>query len=198
MPFDIQDFSVNPLDESYFVKPVRLDYAQNGKQRSWEAVQAHDSVAILLYHLERQAFLLVKQFRAPVHMNHSQFTFTYELCAGILDKSLPLEQIAKEEILEECGYDIPAERIFKVSSFFTNVGISGNRQHLYFATLNDKYRVSAGGGIHNEEIILEYLPLKQAKEFIYNESLAKTPGLMFSFYWFFEKFGPNAEQLSQG
>ncbi len=28
---------------------------------------------------------------------------TFELCAGIVDKQIPLEQIAKEEVLEETG-----------------------------------------------------------------------------------------------
>ncbi len=197
MPFDIRYFSVSPLNDCHYVKPVRLDYTQNGQARSWEAVQAHDSVATLLYHVERQAFLLVKQFRAPVHMNHPQFTFTYELCAGLVDKQESLEQIAKEEILEECGFDIPLSRLVKISSFFTNVGISGNCQHLYFALLDDACRKHDGGGIHQEEIILEYLPLADSMSFMLDENQAKTPGLMFSFYWFYEQFGRNAEKLQQ-
>ena len=35
---------------------------------------------------------------------------TYELCAGITDKDAPLLQIAKEEVLEETGFDVPQER----------------------------------------------------------------------------------------
>jgi 8-oxo-dGTP pyrophosphatase MutT (NUDIX family) len=31
---------------------------------------------------------------------------TLELCAGIVDKSLSLVEIAQEEILEECGYKV--------------------------------------------------------------------------------------------
>jgi len=197
MPFKISDFSISTLTDNKFVRPVKLDYVQNGNRRSWEAVKAHDSVAILLYHLDRQAFLLVKQFRAPVHMNHPQVTFTHELCAGLVDKNASLEQIAKEEILEECGYDIPVENITKISSFFTNVGISGNRQHLFFACLDDSSRVHDGGGIHTEEIVLEYLHISNAREFIYDESFAKTPGLMFAFYWFFEQFGCAGEKLPQ-
>lgn len=197
MPFKIRDFSISTLTDNRYVRPVQLDYIQNGKARTWEAVKAHDSVAILLYHLGHQAFLLVKQFRAPVHMNHPQFTCTHELCAGIVDKNATLEQIAKEEILEECGYDVPLQNISKISSFFTNVGISGNRQHLYFATIDDSCKVHGGGGIHTEEIILEYVHISSAMDFIYDESLAKTPGLMFAFYWFFEQFGRNGEGLNQ-
>ncbi|WP_029916023.1 NUDIX domain-containing protein [Pelobacter seleniigenes] len=195
MSFKISAFTVTNLADNRFVKPVRLHYIQNGQPRDWEAVQAHDSVAILLYHRQRQAFLLVKQFRPAVYMNYPQFNHTYELCAGIVDKKLPLEQIAKEEIFEECGFDLPLSKIIPISSFFTNVGITGNRQHLFFALLDDAEKVHAGGGIHNEEIVLEYIPFKDAEHFIYDESHAKTPGLMFAFSWFLHRFGPDGERL---
>lgn len=42
---------------------------------------------------------------------------TLELCAGIVDKELPLVEIAREEILEECGYDIPANRIEEIMTY---------------------------------------------------------------------------------
>lgn len=184
MPFEISNFSVSPLTDSKFVKPVRLHYTQNGNKRSWEAVKSHDAVSILLYHEGKDSLLLVKQFRPPVHMNHPEHTYTYELCAGIIDKEVSLEQIAKDEILEECGYDVALEEIRKIGSFYTNVGVSGSKQTMYYATINESTKVSEGGGIHNEEIILEYIPVSQAKEFMADESRAKTPGLMFAFYWF--------------
>ncbi|MBN1958472.1 MAG: NUDIX domain-containing protein [Desulfuromonadales bacterium] len=187
MPFKITDFSIATLADNKFIRPVRLHYVQNGTRRSWEAVKSHDSVSVLLYHTEKKAFLLVKQFRPAVHLHHPQHTYTYELCAGIVDKEKSLEQITREEIDEECGYDVPVDRIEKVSSFFTNVGVTGSRQHLYYATIDETMRVHAGGGTKNEEIILEFLPLSQAREFLFNEDLAKTPGLMFAFYWFFEQ-----------
>jgi len=43
--------------------------------------------------------------------------YTLELCAGIVDKKLSLEEIAREEVLEECGYDVPASRLQKIFSF---------------------------------------------------------------------------------
>ena len=41
---------------------------------------------------------------------------TYELCAGILDKAKDLVEIAKEEVLEECGYDVPLEKFERMFS----------------------------------------------------------------------------------
>jgi len=188
MPFKIIDFSIVSQQEHKFVQPVQLHYLQDGEERSWEAVKSHDSVSVLLYHSDKKAFLLVKQFRPPVYMTHS-YTCTYELCAGIVDKPGPLEKITQEEIDEECGYAVPLVALEKVSSFFTNVGITGSQQHLFFAEIDESMKIHSGGGIRGEKIILEYIPLSEAREFLYNESIAKTPGLMFAFYWFFEKYG---------
>lgn len=182
----ITNFQITKLENPNFVQPVRLHYTQNKSEKSWEAVKSHDSVAILLYHTTKKAFLLVKQFRAPVYMHHKEYKFTYELCAGIIDKDSSLVQIAKEEIDEECGYDVKVENIEKITSFFTNVGVSGSKQHLYFAKIDEDMKIHDGGGIHDEHIELEYLALDDSKDFIYDETKAKTPGLMFAFYWFFE------------
>lgn len=42
---------------------------------------------------------------------------TDELCAGICDKSKPLVEIASEEVLEECGYNVPTERMEVVMTY---------------------------------------------------------------------------------
>ena len=180
----IENFKTSELSDTKFIHPVKVTFNQNGKDKTWEAVRSHDSVAVLLYHEEKKAFLLVKQFRAPVYLNDKTKTYTYELCAGLVDKDVSLVQIAKEEIDEECGYEVKIEDIQKVTSFFTNVGISGGCQHLFFAKINESMKIHQGGGINDEQIELHFLPLEQCDELIFDESKAKTPGLMFSFYWF--------------
>jgi UDP-sugar diphosphatase len=180
----IKDFKTSELTQTKFIHPVKVSFNQNGKDKTWEAVRSHDSVAILLYHQEKNAFLLVKQFRAPVYLNDINKTYTYELCAGLVDKDKSLIEIAKEEIDEECGYDVALSDIQKVTSFFTNVGISGGCQHLFFAKINESMKIHEGGGINDEQIELHFLPIEKSDELIFDESKAKTPGLMFSFYWF--------------
>jgi len=184
--FDISNIKIRPLDNPQFVKPVRINYTQSNVQKTWEAVESFDSVAVLLYHTTRDAFVLVKQFRPPVYLHNANYPFTYELCAGIIDKNISLKQIVKEEIDEECGYDVDIDNITKITSFFTNVGVSGAKQHLYFANIDDSMKIHDGGGIHDEQIELEYLPLSKAKNFIFDESKAKTPGLISAFYWYWE------------
>jgi len=184
--FVVTNLSTTTLENPKFVKPYRINYTQNKVQKSWEAVKSHDSVSILLYHTTKNAFLVVKQFRPPVYVHNNDYPFTYELCAGIVDKEMSLKQIAQEEIDEECGYKVELEKISKINSFFTNVGVSGAKQHLYFAKIDDSLKVHDGGGINDEQIELEFISIEKSKEFMYDESKAKTPGLISAFYWFFE------------
>ncbi len=168
-----------------FIKPKKMIYKQDGVIKDWEIALTHDSVAILLYHVEKDSFVLVKQFRPPVFLKNSN-GMTIELCAGLVDKDKSLAQIAKEEILEECGYDIDLKRVQKITSFYTSVGSTGSKQTLYFAKVSDSDKVGVGGGIDGEDIEIIYLPIKKAKEFMLDESIAKTPGLLFAFMWYFD------------
>lgn len=183
----IENFTLHPLTQPNFVKTALVTYKQNGVNKSWEIVESHNSVAILLYHQERDAFVLVKQFRPPVYHRNGD-GMTIELCAGIIDKEKSLAQIAKEEIEEECGFRVPLENIERISKVLTSVGTSGSTQVIYYAEVNESLRVSEGGGIEDEQIEVVEVPLKEAKTFMYDESIGKTVGLMFAFMWWFDRF----------
>lgn len=66
---------------------------------------------------------------------------TMELCAGIVDKDLTLVEIAREELIEECGYDIPSSRIEEVIRFRSGVGTTGSLQTMYYCEVNDNDKV---------------------------------------------------------
>jgi len=179
----IDNVEVVEMKESFFVKPRRILYQQDGIPKVWDSVEVHDSVAVLLFHTDKNALIVVRQFRPPVYLKN-QDGYTYELCAGIVDKSKSLEEIAHEEILEECGYHVPLEKIEKISSFYTAVGFAGAHQVLYYAEVEDVMQVSEGGGIDVESIEVLYIDVDEAHEFVIDETKAKTPGLMFAFTWF--------------
>ena len=185
--------SITELEKPIFVKPILINYTQKGIKKKWEAVVSHDSVAILLWHKEKDAFVFVKQLRVTVLNKNKTNGMMYELCAGIVDKDASNIQIAKEEILEECGYDVPLKNIQKISSFYTSVGISGTHQTLYYAQVDDTIKVNEGGGIHDEEIEVIYIPTKDAKDFMFDEKYQKTTGVMLSIYWFFENIKLNTK-----
>ncbi|MBE0498390.1 MAG: NUDIX domain-containing protein [Campylobacterales bacterium] len=182
----IGDIRFSECTDSQFVKTQRMHYREKGIEKSWDVVQVHDSVAVLIYHVDKNAFVLVKQFRPPVYLHNTQ-GFTYELCAGIVDKSLSLEQIAIEEIEEECGYRVAREKIERVTSFYTAVGFAGSKQTLYYCEVDEQMRVNAGGGVHGEEIELVFLEKEKAHTFILDESKSKTPGTMYALMWWLNR-----------
>lgn len=184
--YKIENVSFEPCVDAKFVQVEKMNYSQDGVQKFWEIAKVHDSVAILLFDEQRQEIILVKQFRPPLYVKDKNNAFSYELCAGLVDKNKSLEQIAIEEIEEECGYRVKA--VEKITSFYTAVGFAGGQQHLYFALVDESMRVSEGGGIDSEMIEVIKLPLKQAKTFMFDESKPKTPGLLFAFEWLFQKY----------
>jgi UDP-sugar diphosphatase len=183
---EIKILKIESNVSSQYIQPFRVFYTQNNEKKKWDFVKTHDSVACLLYHTQKEAFLLVKQFRPPVYLHDKNNGFTYEMCAGILDKNKSLEQTMKEEILEECGYDVAIESMEKITSFYTGVGFAGSKQTLYFAAIDENIRKQEGGGVEEEDIELFFLPKNEVKNFMYDESKAKTPGVLFAVFWFFE------------
>ena len=182
----IEDFRLEPLVKPNFVKAALVTYKQNGIKKSWEIIESHNSVAILIYHKERDCFVLVKQFRPPVYHRNGD-GMTIELCAGLIDKEKSLAQIAKEEIEEECGFCVPLEKIECITKVLSAVGTSGSEQVIYYAEVDESMRVSEGGGIADEQIEVIEVPIKEAKDFMYDESIGKTVGLMFAFMWWFDR-----------
>jgi len=182
----IEHFKLNPLVDPKFISTALATYEQNGIDKNWEIVQAHDSVAILIYHREEKSFILVKQFRPAVYVNNKD-GMSLELCAGIVDKEMTLQQIAQEEIEEECGYAVALDNVRKITAFYTSVGFAGSKQTLYYAEVDDNMKVSEGGGVDGELIEVIRVSVDEAESVIYDESIVKTPGLMFAFMWWFSR-----------
>lgn len=174
------------LDSNY-IKPARMIYTENGKKKIWDIIKSYDSVSILLYHLDFDSFLIVRQFRPAVYTNN-QDGYTYELCAGLVDKEgKTLQEIASEEVFEECGYEIKPNDLEKIATFYASTGVSGSRQTIFFATIDEKNKINEGGGIDDECIDVLFLPSKKAQDFIDDENIAKTSGLGYALKWYMEK-----------
>lgn len=69
---------------------------------------------------------------------------TLELCAGIVDKNKSLLEIAREEALEECGYDIPAEKMEEIATCRSGVGEQSALFTVYFCEVTDDMKTGAG------------------------------------------------------
>lgn len=121
----------------------------------------------------------------PPQYSPGQDGLTYELCAGIVDKSLPLEVVVQEEVLEETGYRVPLECIEPVCSYHSSVGVSGTQQWLYYAEVSDNMLKTEGGGNEGEGEMIEvvHLPVKESLEFVFDAGRPKPTSLCFAILW---------------
>ncbi|EFJ40866.1 hypothetical protein VOLCADRAFT_119828 [Volvox carteri f. nagariensis] len=218
-------FRLVPLDgNSPYVKPKAALYDFNGKERRWDVVESHASVGVVLYHRDLDAFVIVRQFRPAVyasllreaeaagrHPPPFKDAFTYELCAGLIDKSKSNVEICQEEILEECGFSVPLEAIREVGVGISSAGTQGSPHIMYYAevaALQERLLVDssmavegAGGGLlgHGECIEVLALPLDLSQDFVMDGKLPKSPGLMFGLTWaYFNKLNGNLGPRGNG
>ncbi|KAA6224820.1 MULTISPECIES: NUDIX hydrolase [unclassified Campylobacter] len=174
---------------SNYIKPKRYSYISKGKLCTWDFIQPKDSVSVFLYHTSLKSFIFVRQFRIPMwfHQNNDKsyikdenMGFTIELCSGLVDKNLSLEDIAKEECVEEVGY-LP-KNLEKIGDFYTGFGSGVSKQSFFFASIDESDKISNGGGVDNEEIEIIYVKVNKFDDFIKN--LIHTPLLNFAYLWF--------------
>lgn len=187
---DIKIIAKKELKNPKFIKPFCLHFNKSGKERTWECISAMDSVSALLYHKDLDSFVLVKQFRPAVWAAKGALEassgYTYELCAGLMDKGLSHKQTIIEEIAEETGYLV--KDIKRITMTRGGFGFSGNAQTMFYACIDESMRFSAGGGVDDEDIELFYLPRKQALSFAFDEDKTKGFGLIFALFWWRDKF----------
>ena len=192
MDTTIRDIKITELGESKYIRPFSIVFSQNGMRRKWDCIKAHDSVSILLYHKDKDAFLFVKQFRPSLWYHETggdtskideNTGFSYEFCAGLCDKEgLEPEKVAIEEVLEETGYAVPS--VNYITSSFTGLGFSANRQSVFYAIIDESMKKGQGGGVDDECIELVFIARKYIYEFLYDESKPKGAGAFFGLLWF--------------
>jgi UDP-sugar diphosphatase len=153
--------------EPKFIKTMFIRAEREGKEFTWEVTKQMDSVHILIDNIETKEIILVKQVRVPVLLNDtSNNGEMIELCAGLVDKDCSLEQIAKEEVLEEIGYNVPVENIKLKRKLKSSVGTSGTTSYLYTTEITENMKVSEGGGLESEDIEIIKVPYSNVESFI--------------------------------
>ena len=173
---------INTLCKGKFLELKEVFYKYKNKHKRWEVCSSMDSVSILIYNTDLDSVILVKQFRLPVYLKNKD-GFTYELCAGLCDKEKPNKEIAKEEVLEECGYDVEANRLKTITATWASVGSNAARQTIYYVEVTDKEKVNEGGGLEDEDIEVIELKSDKVEEFIFNENIVLTPGAKLALLW---------------
>lgn len=177
---DKNSIKLRKCEDSRYIQVCEMSYIENGIKKRWEVVKSHDSVSILLYNKDSANLIIVKQFRPAVFLRNND-GYMFELCAGLVDKEgKSLEQIAKEEVLEECGYAV--QSLQQIGEFYSSVGTSGSKQSVFYAEVRNCDKKTKGGGVDDEFIEIIEIPHKDALTFLQTPNI--TPSLGFAFLWF--------------
>ncbi|XP_068157227.1 uridine diphosphate glucose pyrophosphatase NUDT14-like [Drosophila tropicalis] len=206
---DITKIWISPLPpKSKYLLPCRLNYIENGQEKHRDVVQIKDAVMVLLYNKSRNKLVFVRQFRAAVYhgvmmgnklkvpegeVDLQKFSpdlgVTLELCAGLVDKDMSLEEIAREEVLEECGYNVDAASMQLVYKYRSGVGTSSGGLILFYCEVCDEQKVSEGGGVNDELIEVVELSINQVKQMVKTcSSFNGSPSVFVGILWFLANF----------
>ena len=202
---DIKAVSVQSLTESPYLKPMRLRYQQSGDGKVWDLMRCHDSVAVVIFNTDSSKFIFVQQFRPAVYLAQVRppvsvgdcvdteafpggLGLTLELCAGIVDKDLSLEEIASQEVEEECGFLVSPDRLSKIVTFPAGVGSSVGTQTMFSVEVVDKDRVGKGGGLleEGEMINVVEMTVKEVEEYLARETVNSPVGFLYGVSWYLQ------------
>lgn len=189
--------STKALEQAKFVPTQLVVAAVEGEPdpKYWEMINGFDSVHVLIINRETEEIIIVKQVRIPMlatmikeatekanaaGINASTLAKKidmitgecYEACAGLVDKDASIDQIVKEEILEECGYDVPLSEIKHIKTLRSSVGTVGTRSYGYIAEVDESMKVNEGGGLPEEDIAVIRIKFEDIFTWLYEEDNA--------------------------
>jgi UDP-sugar diphosphatase len=206
-----------PFAASRFTQPRRVCYSCARQSdvfdvgdprlihRNWDCVEVRPSVAVLVHHLDRRAFLLVKQWRPPVWLHRCrqlqqqarasrdgdegaphaplEAGLTLELCGGYLDNpSLDERQTAAAEVAEELGYSVDPAALVRLFALTEATAVTGAALTCFLATVREGDRVGSGGGLEEEGERIQAVELNDdpgsVSAFIADETVARSADLL--------------------
>ncbi len=153
------------FNKFFHIRKIRLQFENFDGTMSPDVTrysfEKSDAIAVLVYHVSKDAYILVRQFRIPL-LQHKIDPWMIEIVAGGISEGEDADTAARREVLEEIGYAIV--KLEKISFFYVSPGILNERIHLFFAEVDETSKVNEGGGEENEDedIELIWLPRSEA------------------------------------
>jgi len=143
----------------YVLKKTKFEYRRrDGRWQEMvrETYDRGNGAVLLLFNVERNAVVLIRQFRYPAYVNGCTEGYLIEACAGLLDGQDPISCI-RREAEEETGYRVHSPR--KVFEAYMSPGSVTERLHFFVAQFEEHDRIGAGGGDAAEGEDIEVLEL---------------------------------------
>ncbi|XP_011500311.1 PREDICTED: uridine diphosphate glucose pyrophosphatase-like [Ceratosolen solmsi marchali] len=198
---NLTDVRFAPLSNSMYLQPLRMHYIQDGKKKIWDFMKAYDSVVILIFNRSRKKLVFVKQFRPasycaciPINKRRGKVVdlqqypptlgLTIELCCGAVDKDKSLIEIARDEVREECGYEVPLSTLNKIVNY-TFVGSTTSKETLFYAEVTDEMNIHSEEAQSKGELIeVIEMSINEVNNYITSDEVESPPSLLNAVYWF--------------
>jgi len=122
-------------------------------------------VAVVLYDVQRDAVILIEQFRVGAIDNPINTPWLIEIVAGIMEDGESAEDVARRESLEEAGCEIL--ELIRIHSFYLSPGGSSEKITLFCGLINSENV----GGLHgvadeHEDILVRAVPFAEAYKMV--------------------------------
>lgn len=152
-------------------------------ERTYDLVRRGDAAAILLYDPDREAVVMVEQFRLPpIYAGMSPWQL--ETVAGLVDGKEAFESVARRETREEAGLEIIGEPI-PIQRYLPSPGHSDESVMLFCARVDSR----PAGGIHgladDEEDIRVVVKTMAELEAMLDAGQIETGHTLVCVYWLF-------------
>lgn len=145
------------------LRGITFDFFREGRaphRLTWEVFQRREAVGILLHNVERDTVTLVRQLRIPVHLM-GDHAYLLEVPAGFIDDGEKPLQAALREALEETGYAV--SKAAAAFAAYMSPGSVTEKVHCFYSPVTDADRITAGGGLEDEQEDIEVVELSFAE-----------------------------------
>jgi ADP-ribose pyrophosphatase len=170
-----------PFDEFFYIRKTRLKFERFDGSMSPEVTrysfEKTDAVAVLVYHVTKEAYILVNQFRYPM-VHHQVHPWMTEIVAGGISDGEDEISAVKREVMEEIGYE--PLKLEKIMQFYVSPGILNERVSLYLAEVDESCKANEGGGLkhEDEDIELIWIPRDRALDWIKNQQVGDAKSII--------------------
>ena len=146
-----------------------------------EVFERGTAAGILLYDPDRDAVVLIEQFRLPAYLAGCA-PWQLEIVAGIIDRGRSAEAVVRDEAVEEAGVEIAGD-ILPIHRFLPSPGGSTETVELFCGRVDSR----GASGIHgladeNEDIRVHVLPWREALALIRRDAIENAFSLI-ALYW---------------
>ncbi|QTF91779.1 NUDIX domain-containing protein [Halomonas sp. BM-2019] len=145
-----------------------------------EVHRRHDAVGVLLYDVERDAVVLVEQFRAGA-LDDPESPWKLEVVAGLVERGESPAEVARRESREEAGARVG--ELIELHTYYPSPGACDERVTLFCGLVDSQ----GLGGVHgldeeHEDIRVHVLPFARAWELLQVGRLDNAMCLI-AFHW---------------